>query len=263
MRQTKRALREGPFRRSSIGWPDLRLPKMDRPVFEEAFGEVRPSESMTTGHLLPWMSSSKPVAAVAIAQLSERGLLALDDRVADHIQEFGNPRQREHHDSTSLDPHGGHPNAGCRLAQGDLGGDHCQDLPRPARAPLGAWSDRRLPPDVELVHPGRDRPPSGWSVLRPICPAGGLRASRDARLLDRNARRDLHPECRAPGTSLRHAAGGARRAQLELRETGDPLLTRCQRLGTGPGAGAFLRDALDGWHLAGVCRFSCPRPWRP
>ncbi|MGB5294300.1 MAG: serine hydrolase domain-containing protein, partial [Thermoanaerobaculia bacterium] len=88
MRQTKRALREALSEGLQSGG-QIYVSANGRPVFEEAFGEVRPSESMTTGHLLPWMSSSKPVAAVAVAQLWERGLLALDDRVADHLQEFG------------------------------------------------------------------------------------------------------------------------------------------------------------------------------
>ena len=88
MRQTKRALREGLSEGLQSGG-QIFVSESGRPVFEEAFGEGRPSEGMTTGHLLPWMSSSKPVAAVAIAQLWERGLLALDDRIADHIQEFG------------------------------------------------------------------------------------------------------------------------------------------------------------------------------
>jgi CubicO group peptidase (beta-lactamase class C family) len=35
-----------------------------------------------------WLSSTKPVAAVAIAQLWERGLLELDDPVARHLPEF-------------------------------------------------------------------------------------------------------------------------------------------------------------------------------
>ncbi len=38
--------------------------------------------------LHPWMSGSKPLAAVAIAQLLERGLLQLDDPVAKFIPEF-------------------------------------------------------------------------------------------------------------------------------------------------------------------------------
>ncbi len=58
-------------------------------VVDRAFGEARPGEPMTAEHLVPWLSSSKPVAAVAIARLWEAGKLGLDDRVAAHVPEFG------------------------------------------------------------------------------------------------------------------------------------------------------------------------------
>ena len=45
---------------------------------------------MTTDTPMPWLSSTKPVAAVAIAQLWERQKLELDDPVMKHIPEFGN-----------------------------------------------------------------------------------------------------------------------------------------------------------------------------
>lgn len=54
-----------------------------------AVGENRPGEPLTADHLMLWLSSTKPVAAVAIAQLWERGKLELDDPVAAHIPEFG------------------------------------------------------------------------------------------------------------------------------------------------------------------------------
>jgi len=57
-------------------------------VGDLAFGEVRPGEPMRTDHLPLWLSMTKPVAAVAIAQLWEAGKLALDDPVARHIPEF-------------------------------------------------------------------------------------------------------------------------------------------------------------------------------
>jgi CubicO group peptidase (beta-lactamase class C family) len=63
--------------------------KDGRPLLEEAFGQVRADQRMTNQHLMLWMSSSKPVAAVAIAQLWERDVLSLDDRVANHLPEFG------------------------------------------------------------------------------------------------------------------------------------------------------------------------------
>lgn len=57
-------------------------------VADLAFGEVRPGEPMTRGHLALWLSSGKPVTAVAVAQLWEAGALELDDPVARHLPEF-------------------------------------------------------------------------------------------------------------------------------------------------------------------------------
>ncbi len=52
------------------------------------FGTSQPDLPVTTDLLHPWMSGSKPLAAVAIGQLWERGLLQLDDPVARFIPEF-------------------------------------------------------------------------------------------------------------------------------------------------------------------------------
>ena len=60
-----------------------------RTVAELALGEARPGVPMTPDTLLLWLSSGKPVTAVAIAQLWERGRLELDDRIARHVTEFG------------------------------------------------------------------------------------------------------------------------------------------------------------------------------
>jgi CubicO group peptidase (beta-lactamase class C family) len=57
-------------------------------VADLALGEARPGVAMTPETLLLWLSSSKPVAAVAIAQLWERGALALDDPIARFVPEF-------------------------------------------------------------------------------------------------------------------------------------------------------------------------------
>lgn len=54
-----------------------------------ALGEARPGVPMRADTLMIWMSCTKAVAAVAIGQLWERGLLELDDVVARHIPEFG------------------------------------------------------------------------------------------------------------------------------------------------------------------------------
>jgi CubicO group peptidase (beta-lactamase class C family) len=51
-------------------------------------GQARAGQPMKADHLNLWMSSVKPVTGVAIVQLFERGLLALDDPVARHLPEF-------------------------------------------------------------------------------------------------------------------------------------------------------------------------------
>ena len=58
-------------------------------VTDLAFGEARPGVPMTPDTLMVWLSAGKPITAVAIAQLWERGLLGLDDLVVRYIPEFG------------------------------------------------------------------------------------------------------------------------------------------------------------------------------
>lgn len=53
-----------------------------------ALGESAPGRPLRPDDLMVWMSSTKPVAAVAIGQLWEKGRLELDDPVARHIPEF-------------------------------------------------------------------------------------------------------------------------------------------------------------------------------
>ncbi|MBX7246704.1 MAG: beta-lactamase family protein [Candidatus Sumerlaeaceae bacterium] len=55
------------------------------PIANLALGDRAPRSPMTTHTILPWMSAGKPVAAVAVAILQERGLLALDDTVAKYL----------------------------------------------------------------------------------------------------------------------------------------------------------------------------------
>lgn len=57
-------------------------------VADAAVGESRPGEPLTPDHLMLWLSSTKPVTAVALARLWEGGRLDLDDPVARHIPEF-------------------------------------------------------------------------------------------------------------------------------------------------------------------------------
>jgi CubicO group peptidase (beta-lactamase class C family) len=53
-----------------------------------AMGEARAGVPMRSDTVMLWLSSGKPLAAVAVAQLWERGLLELDDPVAKHLPEF-------------------------------------------------------------------------------------------------------------------------------------------------------------------------------
>src|SRR5829696_9930197 len=56
-----------------------------RAIGDFAVGKARPGVPMRPDALVVWMSATKPVAAVAVAQLWERGLLDLDERISRHI----------------------------------------------------------------------------------------------------------------------------------------------------------------------------------
>jgi CubicO group peptidase (beta-lactamase class C family) len=58
-------------------------------VIDRAFGESRPGVPMSTDTINLWMSSVKPITAVAIGQLYDRGLLNWDNPVARFVPEFG------------------------------------------------------------------------------------------------------------------------------------------------------------------------------
>lgn len=55
---------------------------------ELAIGERRPGEPMAPDTLQVWLSSTKPIGAVAIARLWEAGALDLDDPIARHVPPF-------------------------------------------------------------------------------------------------------------------------------------------------------------------------------
>ena len=60
----------------------------DKVIADFAAGESRPGVAMTTDTLMLWLSATKPVTAVAIAQLWERGQITPDDSVSRHVPEF-------------------------------------------------------------------------------------------------------------------------------------------------------------------------------
>jgi CubicO group peptidase (beta-lactamase class C family) len=57
-------------------------------IADFALGEARPGVPMTTETLMVWLSATKPLTAVAIAQLWEQGKLDMQDPVARHVPEF-------------------------------------------------------------------------------------------------------------------------------------------------------------------------------
>ncbi|HEX8341422.1 MAG TPA: serine hydrolase domain-containing protein [Tepidisphaeraceae bacterium] len=59
-----------------------------RLVLNEGFGAARPGVAMTADSLVLWMSSGKPVTAVAVLQLIEQQRLTLETRVAEIIPAF-------------------------------------------------------------------------------------------------------------------------------------------------------------------------------
>jgi CubicO group peptidase (beta-lactamase class C family) len=61
----------------------------DQVLADTALGESRPGVPMTVDTINMWMSSGKPVSAIAALQLWERRLLDLDDPVAKHLPDFG------------------------------------------------------------------------------------------------------------------------------------------------------------------------------
>ena len=85
--RAQEAIHHGILEGTHLG-AQLRVSLHGETVAEAAFGESRPGAPLTRDHLMLWLSSSKPVAAVAIGQLWERGRLELDDSVATHIPEF-------------------------------------------------------------------------------------------------------------------------------------------------------------------------------
>ena len=60
----------------------------DEVIANLAIGESRPGVAMSVDTINPWLSAGKPLTAVAIAQLQERGQLDWDDRVVKFIPEF-------------------------------------------------------------------------------------------------------------------------------------------------------------------------------
>ena len=87
LRRTTENLKSGIERGLHLG-AQLYVSLRGETVADFAVGEIKPGMPMRTDTVNLWLSSVKPVAAVAIAQLWERNKLALDDPIAKHIPEF-------------------------------------------------------------------------------------------------------------------------------------------------------------------------------
>ena len=66
----------------------LHISREGETLLDEALGSAREGVAMYADSLTLWFSAGKPITAVAIAQLVERGLLIWDTRVAEVIPEF-------------------------------------------------------------------------------------------------------------------------------------------------------------------------------
>lgn len=87
MARTRTVIEDGIDARLHLG-AQLYVSLRGRGSADLAIGERRAGQAMTEDTLLIWLSSTKPVAAVAIGQLWQAGKLDLDDPIARHVPPF-------------------------------------------------------------------------------------------------------------------------------------------------------------------------------
>jgi CubicO group peptidase (beta-lactamase class C family) len=83
-----KAIESGIERGLHVG-AQLYVSRDGKPVADLAFGVARDGVPMTPDTIMLWMSATKPITVVAVAQIWERGKIALDDPVAKYIPAFG------------------------------------------------------------------------------------------------------------------------------------------------------------------------------
>lgn len=86
--KTLKLIREGSSRNLHLGM-QLYVSLKGEVVVDFAIGQNRRNETLTPQVLCPWLSSGKPVTAVAVMQFVEAGRIRLGDQVASYIPEFG------------------------------------------------------------------------------------------------------------------------------------------------------------------------------
>jgi CubicO group peptidase (beta-lactamase class C family) len=87
LEEGQEALRRGMAEGRHAG-AQLYVSRFGRPVLEFACGEAAPGRPMTPDTIAPWFSACKPLTAMAIALLVDRGRLDLDDPVKRYLPEF-------------------------------------------------------------------------------------------------------------------------------------------------------------------------------
>lgn len=86
--RTTAAIDAGMVDGSHVG-AQLFVSRAGETIADFAVGDARPGVAMTSDTLMLWLSATKPIAAICVGQLWEREKLRLDDRVAQHLPEFG------------------------------------------------------------------------------------------------------------------------------------------------------------------------------
>lgn len=142
------------------------------PIIDIAIGERVPSIALKNDDLMMWYSASKPVTTVAILQLWERGLLRLDDLVADFIDGWGSGKERctIRHVLTHT---GGFSMPGADPFDADL--TYAEAIALIAAHPA------EHPPGTQAAY----HPSTGWKVL------GAIVESVDGRPIDRYVRENV------------------------------------------------------------------------
>jgi CubicO group peptidase (beta-lactamase class C family) len=85
--RTTALLEQGIDRAGYVG-VQLHVWTTDGPVVDLAIGSASDGQPLTDCTVVRWLSGTKPIIAVAVAQLWEKGKLALDDSVTRYINEF-------------------------------------------------------------------------------------------------------------------------------------------------------------------------------
>ena len=90
-------------------------------MMDFACGEGRNGVAMRTDSVVQWFSSGKPLTAIAVAQLYEKGLIRIEAPVSDYVAEFGTKREGSNHDRTFAHAYGRFSEGGWFARRFELG----------------------------------------------------------------------------------------------------------------------------------------------